>query len=134
MSKGTIKHGDLGNSLPDIMEKSGKLQYNAEIVMWSGAWKRLAVVSDDGKRIYFHGMSRDVDHLDWMSEKEVSEFFLAGDPFDDIPHHYNIQPENQGKLLWISGAPGLGKSTSGMYLSRKEGYVYYEADAYMSRL
>ena len=133
-SKGTIKHGDFGNSPPDIAEKSGKLHYNAEFVLWSGAWKRLAVVSDDGKRIYHHGMSGNVDHLDWMDEKEVSEFILSGDRFDAIPHHYKIQPENQGKLIWISGAPGLGKSTSGMYLSRKEGYVYYEADAFMSHL
>ena len=30
----------------------------------------------------------------------------------------------------MSGAPGLGKSTSGMYLSKSAGYVYYEADAF----
>ena len=57
-----------------------------------------------------------------------------GDPHDAPPNHYKIQPENVGKLLWISGAPGLGKSTSGLYLSRKAGYVYYEADAYGGHL
>ena len=39
-------------------------------------------------------------------------------------------PGREGKLVWLSGAPGLGKSTSGMLLARNEGYVYYEADAF----
>ena len=44
------------------------------------------------------------------------------------------QPEKKGKLLFISGAPGLGKSTSGLILSRTNDYVYYEADAFMGHL
>ena len=35
-----------------------------------------------------------------------------------------------GKLLWFSGAPGMGKSTSAQILARDHGYVYYEADAF----
>ena len=35
-----------------------------------------------------------------------------------------------GKLLWFSGAPGMGKSTSAQLLARDNGYVYYEADAF----
>ena len=44
--------------------------------------------------------------------------------------HYKIQPESIGKLLWVTGAPGMGKSTSGLILSKTAGYVYYEADAF----
>ena len=36
----------------------------------------------------------------------------------------------EGKLLWFSGAPGMGKSTSAQILARDKGYVYYEADAF----
>ena len=36
----------------------------------------------------------------------------------------------KGKILWLSGAPGMGKSTSGQILAKKHGYVYYEADAF----
>merc|ERR1719411_2559305 len=79
-------------------------------------------------------MTRSVDTLDWMSEEEVAEFLASGDPEDAIPHPYKIQPENQGKLLWLSGAPGLGKSTSGLMLSKKSDYVYYEADCFMNHL
>ena len=32
--------------------------------------------------------------------------------------------------MWLSGAPGLGKSTSAQILARDHGYVYYEADAF----
>ena len=43
---------------------------------------------------------------------------------------YKVEPERQGKLLWISGPPGLGKSTTAQLLSRMHGYVYYEADCF----
>ena len=39
-----------------------------------------------------------------------------------------------GKLLWLSGAPGMGKSTSAQLLARNHGYVYYEADAFAMML
>ena len=35
-----------------------------------------------------------------------------------------------GKLLWFSGPPGMGKSTTAQILARDHGYVYYEADAF----
>ena len=35
-----------------------------------------------------------------------------------------------GKIIWLSGAPGMGKSTSAQLLARKNGYVYYEADCF----
>jgi len=44
---------------------------------------------------------------------------------------YKIQPENQGKLIWLTGAPGLGKSTSAQLLGRDHGFVYYEADCFL---
>merc|ERR550539_1189379 len=69
-----------------------------------------------------------------MSEEEVADYKESGDPEWAIPNPYKMQPENQGKLLWISGAPGLGKSTSGLRLAKNSGYVYYEADAFLRHL
>ena len=37
-----------------------------------------------------------------------------------------------GRVLWISGAPGMGKSTSAQILGKNHGYVYYEGDAFGS--
>ena len=39
-----------------------------------------------------------------------------------------------GKLLWLSGASGMGKSTSAQLLARDHGYDYYEADAFAMML
>ena len=36
----------------------------------------------------------------------------------------------KGKLIWLSGAPGMGKSTSAQLLAREKGFVYYEADTF----
>ena len=32
--------------------------------------------------------------------------------------------------MWLSGSPGMGKSTSAQILGREYGYVYYEADSF----
>ena len=35
-----------------------------------------------------------------------------------------------GRIIWLTGAPGMGKSTSAQILARNHGYVYYEADCF----
>merc|ERR1712112_489669 len=69
-------------------------------------------------------------NLDWISQEEVDAIEADGDPIDALPCPYKIQPESQGKFLWITGAAGLGKSTSAQMMSRVAGYVYYEADCF----
>ena len=132
--KGTWKFGEFGEAHPDVAKESGKSHYNVAISAWGGTWRPYAVLSDDGKKLTHYGMSHSVDVFEWISEEEVAELKECGDPVDAPSHHYKEQPENQGKLLWISGAPGLGKSTSGLLLGRKAGYVYYEADAFINHL
>ena len=71
-----------------------------------------------------------------------------GDPIEAPPaRHSKIQPDYQvqtnnnkqqqtiitndkGRLVWISGAPGLGKSTTAQLLGRHHGFVYYEVDCF----
>ena len=130
--KGTWKYGDFGEASTEVAKRSGKDRYDVEIIAFGGMWKPRAVLSDDGKILTHYGMAHSVDQFKWMSEEEVSEFKESGDPVDAPPNPYTIQPEIQGKLLWLSGAPGLGKSTSGLLLSKKCDYVYYEADAFMN--
>ena len=72
------------------------------------------------------------DELCWISEEELKEIQEAGDHVNSLPCQYKLQPENQGKLIWISGPPGSGKSTTGQLLARKNGFVYYEADCHFN--
>ena len=46
--------------------------------------------------------------------------------------HITPQPGKKGRIFWLSGPPGAGKSTICQLLGRKEGFVYYEADAMMT--
>ena len=100
----------------------------------NGFWEVYGVLSDDSKKITFYGMANSVDSYEWMNEDELTRYIDSGDPVDTPLCHYKIQPKNQGTLLWITGAPGLGKSTTGDLLSKKKGYVYYEADAFLWHL
>ena len=129
----TLKFGDFGEPHPDVVKKTGVTRSNVEM---TGALYSISagVLSQDGKNITFYGMQHCVDSIEWKSDDEIAKFKASGDPSDAIPHPYKVQPENQGKLLWLSGAPGLGKSTSGMLLGRKAGYVYYEADCFVGHL
>jgi len=65
-----------------------------------------------------------------VSPEEVNSILDDCDPIEAPSNPYKLQPENQGKLLWITGPPGLGKSTTAQLLAKEHGYVYYEADCF----
>merc|ERR1712106_1029963 len=87
------------------------------------------VISEDGLKITTKGMMG-ICELEWITEEEAAALEAEGDPIEAPPGDYKIQPEYQGKLLWITGTPGLGKSTSAQLLGKKHGYVYYEGDCF----
>merc|ERR1719369_106501 len=53
------------------------------------------------------------------------------DSADDPPHHYPLRPQYLGQLIFISGGPGVGKSSTARRMMEKEGFVYYEGDCFM---
>ena len=75
-----------------------------------------------------------MDTLSWYSEEDVKKFSDAREHNESLKLPYKIQPQNQGKLVWLSGAPGAGKSTTGHYLSKKADFVYYEGDCAMGMM
>ena len=86
------------------------------------------VLSEDRKHFYTFGASNCLETLTWLSDEDVIKFSEDRDPIEAPPSHYKIQPENQGKLVWLSGPPGAGKSTTAQLMSKKAGFVYLEAD------
>ena len=133
-TKGIISYGNFGEAHPEVASATGRNIYNVEMKLLNGFWEVHGILSDDSKKITFYGSASSVDCYEWMSEDEVTRYIESGDPDDAPPCHYQIQPKNQGSLLWITGAPGLGKSTTADLLSKKANYVYYEADAFLWHL
>jgi len=131
-----IEYGEFGESSKGVIDKCGVKIYNAKFVSQYKQFKTemYGVVSDDGRNATVNGSSG-VFVLDWVTDEEaarITEEAMVGEPIEAPPCPYKIQPENQGKLLWITGAAGMGKSTSAQLLARNKGYVYYEGDCFMS--
>jgi len=135
-AKITWKFGDFGEAHPDVAKKLNiyKVRNTVQISQFDGEFKQYAVLSHDRKTLTYYGAANSIDTLEWSSDEEVKKLLESGDPMEAPPNPYKIQPENHGNLLFISGAPGLGKSTTGMLLGKNFGYVYYEADAFLAHL
>jgi len=122
--------GDFGETAPKVAEKTGKSSYNLEFHYTFGQEMReLAVVSDDGKNIVTKGLAG-ISELQWATKEEITALENEGDPIEAPPGPYKLQPNVKGKFLWITGPPGLGKSTSAQLLCKLHGYVYYESDCF----
>ena len=125
-----FKHGEFGEADPIIVEQTGQGIYNVEIKYFLGEdIVEHGVVSEDGLKITLKAFMG-IGVLEWMNEEEAAAFEAAKDPIEAPSHPYKEQPDNLGKFIWITGPPGLGKSTTAQLLARKAGYVYYEGDCF----
>ena len=131
---GTITYGDFGIAHDDVQKASGgKIKnYNVEILLWHGMMRTLGIISEDGKTIYGWGMWNTLEHVKWQSDEDLKKLADERDPVEAPSCPYPIQPDNQGKLIWVSGPPGAGKSTTAQLMGREAGYVYFEADCTMN--
>ena len=112
----------------------GIKNYNIELSYMEGKRKGFGVVTEDGENIYTFGFSKESNHLKWISDDDFMRFLESRDPMEAPSCPYKIQPENEGKLVWLSGPPGAGKSTTGQLFAKKANYVYYEVDCLNSYL
>ena len=71
-----------------------------------------------------------IDELNCLNDEELQVLNESREPKEapKIPDYIKPQPGKPGKLLWFSGPPGAGKSTTAQLLARNNGYIYYEAD------
>jgi len=143
----TIEYGDFGEADPEIEKRSGFKHYNVRLTMTfmgdenevekEGSEKKkmefndLGVLFDEGRKCCMKGMAG-VSGLHKINEEELEKILNDFDPVEAPPGPYKVQPEKKGKIIWLTGAPGMGKSTSAQLLARNHGYVYYEADCFMA--
>merc|ERR1711971_1495132 len=133
---GTITYGDFGPAREEVQKASGGVvsNYNVEVKIFNGMMVSKGILSEDGKLITSWGMWNSVEYLKWMSDEDLKELAENRDHKDTPSCPYKIQPENQGRLVWLSGPPGAGKSTTGQLMSKEAGFVYLEADCTMNNL
>lgn len=132
---GTWKFGDFGPAHEEVQKASGGIKnYNIEMNVWNGMDHSFGVISEDGKTIFSWGIMNSLDNLQWQSEEDWQRLVEDREHIDSLSCPYKLQPDNQGKVVWLSGPPGAGKSTTAQLMGKKAGYVYYEADCAMGFL
>ena len=127
-----LTYGDFGEAHPEVSKLAGgRKVHNLKITLTRGDMDfiELGVMNDDGTSATMKGMMG-VSTLTKISDDEATEILASGDPIDAPPGPYKIQPGYQGKILWLTGAPGMGKSTTAQLLGRNNGFVYYEGDCF----
>ena len=115
--------GQFGPADPEVESRTGQAENNFKF-SYDFAGTRVedpGVVSEDRLKLTVKGFGG-LNTFDWMTEEDLRAAIEAeSDPISAPPGHYTVQPERQGRLLWITGPPGLGKSTSAQLLSREKG-------------
>merc|ERR1711971_536064 len=114
-----------------ITEMSGENNYTVEVRLEAMGREFVdhGVLLEGGTKFILETMVG-ISTLEWIDEDEAERLANDGDPLDAPTSPYKVEPERQGRLIWITGPPGLGKSTSAQLLSREHGFVYYEGDCF----
>ena len=86
------------------------------------------VINKEGNLIWAWGTWNRLEKVELLSEAEIKRRREEREDIKKCFCPYKIQPENKGKLVWLSGPPGAGKSTTGQLLGKNSNFVYYEAD------
>ena len=104
------------------------------------------VLSVGGTNCYVEGQK--IYQFVKISNEEYEAMINDFDPIEAPPGPYTIKGRQgtysgyyylcfmikvsmtQGKILWLCGPPGTGKSTAAQIMARNHGHVYYEADTF----
>ena len=124
-----LTYGLFGQADPKVVEITGEKYYNVKS-SYDILGKKMTdygVLVENGTKFIFEGRT-----LVWITEEEEELMAKDCDAIEAPASHYKVEPKRQGRLIWITGAPGLGKSTSAQLLSREHGYVYYEGDCFLA--
>ena len=100
------------------------------------------MIVDGGRKCYLKGIV--IYNIEKITDEEFDAMEKDYDPIEAPPGPYKIQPHNQGRfsklndiywkvyifpgpsgrILWMCGAPAMGKSSTAQLLARHHGYVF----------
>lgn len=137
INRGNIEQGSFGPVKKELQELCGSsASYNLEMAFIGLPIAFNAFLDESGSRLTFWGLSSNSPETMILLTNEELQACLKSRESVLTPScpHVKVQPENQGKIYWLSGPPGCGKSTTCQLLAKKKGFVYYEADCTMNFL
>jgi len=120
-----VKSGIFSNPDKRGLDATGKENYDVEIYYVHHDLSTHGVLSEDKKKITM----MDGNILELMDEEAKKNMKVEQDPAENPPNNYS--PKAMGKILWISGMSGMGKTTTAKLLQKKEGFVNYEGDCFI---
>lgn len=124
------EYGQIDEAKPELQEASGKVMHN--IKLNGGMATMKAIMNDEGTRIWIWGWSNKMEVWDWLTPENLQ---AMKDDRDDYlapsAPHITPRPGTPGRVYWLSGPPGAGKSTTCQLMARNNDYIYYEADCVM---
>ena len=136
--KGTWTYGDFGPAPNELTAVTGIENYNME--MKYGNNKYFGILNESGTQIHAVTNSNFPTHkpylvLEWYSNEKLEKFKNERDSAEapDCPY-LKSQLDKPGKIIWISGPPGAGKSTTAQLMGRNHGYINYSFDCFNSFL
>ena len=130
---GTWSYGSFQECSEEIKKLSKATHFNVKMVAMDGKLTSNMVLAEDGKNLVCTAIfSEGVMTAKWVSKDELKKIADKRESCLSPSTMYKIQPNVQGKLLFLSGPPGSGKSVSGLLLAQTANYVYYEADCFIN--
>lgn len=132
-----LSHGEFDHSDKRGLEASGAKAYNVKMVMGGedsfavvDKYEAFAFVDESGEKLTF----MDGNYMKWVTDDEEEKKRLEEDmsePADFPPHGYTPRPNVQGRIIWLSGGTGMGKTTTAKMLQENHGFVNYEGDCFL---
>ena len=98
-----LKFGSFGEVDPELVEMTGEKFYNLEL-SFDFVGREMAdygVLLENGTKLVIKGLSG-IRTLVWVTAEEAELMANDGDPIEAPSSHYKVQPERQGRLIWIT--------------------------------
>ena len=126
--RGTWRAGDFGDTSNQVLEATGVQRYNLEMVYNNYVQK--GVVSQNGKTITYLG-PYGIATGSWLNSEDLQKVLDDRENINELTCPYPKQPDHQGKIIWLSGPPAAGKSSTAHFMAKNHGYVYFEGDTFL---